>query len=225
MTTGWNGADSKYTNEWWGAYNNAYYQASTSKTYYGFVDPQDSSNWKVLTIDTSGTNLAYTKYQTALASEYTLNNINKVPFNVKPEGSNYDFYMFTTNTNCTSFTGLSQTTTNAGDYFGLAITGASSGNNTNISLFGSINNSVTGLTPNTNYYVTDTGSLSTSGSTFVGKSISATSIQIVAPPVGEKGEIAGENLVIGDAVGFGSDGKIYKARNFGTGSAVVGDGF
>lgn len=223
LTTGWNGADSKYASQWWGAYNNAYYQASTSKTYYGFVDPQDASNWKVLTIDTSGTNLAYTKYQTALASEYTLNNSNKVPFYVKPEGSNYDFYMFTTNTNCTSFTGISQTTTNAGDYFGLAITGASSGNNTNISLFGSINNSVTGLTPNTNYFVTDTGSLSTSGSTFVGKSISATSIQIVAPPVGEKGEIAGENLVIGDAVGFGSDGKIYKARNFGTGLAVVGD--
>ena len=223
LTTGWNGADSKYASQFWGAYNNAHYQASTSKTYYGFVDPQDSNNWKVLTIDTSGTNLAYTKYQTALASEYTLNTVNKVPFYVKAEGSTYDFYMFTTNTNCTSFTGISQTTTNAANYFGLAITGASSGNNTNINLFGSINNSVTGLTPNTNYYVTDTGSLSTSGSTFVGKSISATSIQIVAPPSGERGEIAGENLGVGNAVGFGSDGKIYKARNFGTGTATIGD--
>ena len=222
-TDNWNGADDKYTSQKWGDQSNGFYQASSGKTYYGFLDPQDNNIWKVLTIDTSGTNLAYTKYEAAPAGSYTLNASNQVPYYVKPESSNYDFFMFTTTTNSESYTGLSVTTTNSGDYFGLAISGAANGSNIDVNLFGSINSSQTGLTSGSNYYVSDTGTLGLTGGAFVGTALSATSIQITSPPTGSRNEVAGENLNTGTAVGFGHDGKVYKARNFPTGNVSTGD--
>ena len=222
LTTGWNGADSKYASQSWGAQSNGIYQASSSKTYYGFLDPQDANKWKVLVIDTSGTNLSYSKYDTAPAGSYTLASVNNVPYYVKPENSNYDWYMFKTTTNGQSYSGLSQTTTNVDDYFGLALSGAGNGNNIDVNLFGSINNNFTGLTTGSYYYVADNGTIGLQGSAFVGTAISTTEIQITSPAVGSRGEVAGENFNIGQAVGFGHDGRVYKAKNVATGEATIG---
>ena len=224
-TNDWNGADNNYTSENWGAQSQAFYQASTEKTYYGFLDPQNNNTWTVLTIDTAsgGASMVFTKYTTASAGSYTLMTGQNVPFYVRPNNTNFDFYTFNTTSNSTSFTGISQTTSNVGDYLGLAITGNTSGNQIAVNLFGSINSEQSGLTSGSNYFVSNTGTVGLTGNTFVGKALSSTQIQITSPPSGERSEIAGETILKGKAVGFGANGKVFNAINTPTGNVTVGE--
>ena len=69
-------------------------------------------------------------------------------------------------------------TTNAGNWIGIAQDAATNGNNVKITLPTELHSGTSGLTIDADYYLSDTGTLSTSGTRLVGRATSATQLLV-----------------------------------------------
>jgi len=193
------------------------------KMYQSFRDTTDSNKWKVLPITCStGSGFSGTPYEiNNKESDMVTASSNFVYYQLP---NNYDFVCWrqTSSYDIENYSGKTETTTNINDFVGIAIDGNTSGNPTRVSLNGSINSALSSLTTNQSVFIANNGTIGTSGDREIGTALSATQVRLHAPEPGKLTLTAGENLSKGNAVGVGSAGTGFLAKNVISNNLFVG---
>ncbi len=200
------------------------YLNDDGKVYQAFKDTTDSNKWKVCAITCNvGSGFSSSVHEiTSQESDMVSTSWNYAYLYLK---GGYDFvsWLQTSSYDIESYSGKSETTSNIADYHGLAINGNTAGNTVRVSINGSINNSQTGLTQNTPIYIANDGTIGASGELNIGTAMSATSVRLHAPNASEISLVAGEDLTKGQAVGVGSAGTGFLAKNIVSSNLNIGD--
>ena len=198
-----------------------------------FLYPMDSSSSpcdiKVSKINSDPSSLSVVSTETVAPSSTWGGHDQNIPYarNISLDGDVFPLRTWDASYNYTAKAVNTQTatTTNVANYFGIAQSSASDGEEVFVNVEGSISEQ-TGLTPLSNYYVQDDGSLSTTSSSYyAGQALSATQLSMKANTAGGVGSLtltASGAVTAGDPISIKSDGKGIKTATGVNSTASVG---
>jgi len=198
-----------------------------------FLYPMDSSaspcDIKVSKINSDPSSLSVVSTTTVAPSSTWGGHDQNIPYarNISLDGDVFPLRTWDASYNYTSKAVNTQTatTSNVANYYGIAQSSASDGEEVFVNVEGSISEQ-TGLTPLSNYYVQDDGTITTTSSSYyAGQALSATQLSMKANTAGGVGSLtltASGGVTAGDPISIKSDGKGIKTATGTSSTATAG---